>query len=1041
MCTYHGTTKIASVIVLIVIKLTLIVDTMSMIYMPLLEHFACLMFQGVACFGSALAKVAANRELPLGLRQLAAVLLKQFIKKHWQEDEETFEHPVVSSEEKAAIRRILLLLLDDSQRKICTAVSMAVASIAHYDWPEDWPDLMPLLLKLISDQTNINGVHGALRCLALLSGDLDDTVVPTLVPVLFPCLHTIVSSPQIYDKTLRAKALSIVYSCTAMLGAMSGVYKTETSALISPMVATWMDQFSIIMEPPVQSEDPDDWSIRMEVLKCLNQFVQNFPSLTEMQFMVVMGPLWQTFVSSLRVYERSAIEGTEDSYEGRYDSDGAEQSLESFVIQLFEFLLIIVGSAKLVKVVANNIKELAYYTIAFLQMTEQQVHTWSLDANQYVADEDDNTYSCRISGALLLEEVINSCGIEAIDAIIDAAKNRFAESQQAKVAGSAAWWRMREATLYGLASLSDQLLEAEVSEHTRTNLGNLFEQIIAEDAGTVGCIAYCAGVHEYPFLFARVFSSVAKFSSVISRGVVEHILYAAIKAIGMDVPPPVKVGACRALSQLLPDANKGMLQPHIMGLFSSLADLLNQASDETMHLVLETLQAAIKADDEAPTSIEPVISPIILNLWASHVSDPFISIDAVEVLEAIKNAPGCIQPLVSRILPYIGPILNKPQRQPDGLVAGALDLLTMLLKNSPSDVVKAVYETCFDSVIRIVLQTDDHSEMQNATECLASLLSVGKKEVLAWGGNPGFTMKSLLDVASRLLDPDLESSGSLFVGSYILQLILHLPSQMAPHIRVLVAALVRRMQSSKIAGLRSSLILIFARLVHMSAPHVEQYIDLLISVPAEGHSNSFVYVMSEWTKQQGEIQGSYEIKVTTTALALLLSTRHIELWKINVQGHLIKSTTGITTRSKAKLAPDQWSSMLLPAKILALLADVLIEIQEQVLGGDDEDSEWEEVQGDLEADQDLLHSAAATSYTRPSYEYLDAMAKALNEDKDDGDEDELLSDADPLNEINLANYLFDFFVKFSQSDKPLFDHLCQSLTKPQQNAVLMVLNR
>ncbi|CAL5421468.1 unnamed protein product [Camellia sinensis] len=999
MCTYHGTTKIASVIVLIVIKLTLIVDTMS--------------------FGSALAKVAANRELPLGLRQISfSVLLKQFIKKHWQEDEETFEHPVVSSEEKlgkrsgsltannfsgvecpergshvlcehiycwtlrpitAAIRRILLLLLDDSQRKICTAVSMAVASIAHYDWPEDWPDLMPLLLKLISDQTNINGdgnplkrvkrghlaeqdkplfndinttpkknlhpvprVHGALRCLALLSGDLDDTVVPTLVPVLFPCLHTIVSSPQIYDKTLRAKALSIVYSCIAMLGAMSGVYKTETSALISPMVATWMDQFSIIMEPPVQSEDPDDWSIRMEVLKCLNQFVQNFPSLTEMQFMVVMGPLWQTFVSSLRVYERSAIEGTEDSYEGRYDSDGAEQSLESFVIQLFEFLLTIVGSAKLVKVVANNIKELAYYTIAFLQMTEQQVHTWSLDANQYVADEDDNTYSCRISGALLLEEVINSCGIEAIDAIIDAAKNRFAESQQAKVAGSAAWWRMREATLYGLASLSDQLLEAEVSEHTRTNLGNLFEQIIAEDVGT--------GVHEYPFLFARVFSSVAKFSSVISRGVVEHFLYAAIKAIGMDVPPPVKVGACRALSQLLPDANKGMLQPHIMGLFSSLADLLNQASDETMHLVLETLQAAIKADDEAPTSIEPIISPIILNLWASHVSDPFISIDAVEVLEAIKNAPGCIQPLVSRILPYIGPILNKPQRQPDGLVAGALDLLTMLLKNSPSDVVKAVYETCFDSVIRIVLQTDDHSEMQNATECLASLLSVGKKEVLAWGGNPGFTMKSLLDVASRwLLDPDLESSGSLFVGSYILQLILHLPSQMAPHIRVLVAALVRRMQSSKIAGLRSSLILIFARLVHMSAPHVEQYIDLLISVPAEGHSNSFVYVMSEWTKQQD---------------------------------------------------------------ILALLADVLIEIQEQVLGGDDEDSEWEEVQGDLEADQDLLHSAAATSYTRPSYEYLDAMAKALNEDKDDGDEDELLSDADPLNE-------------FSQSDKPLFDHLCQ----------------
>jgi hypothetical protein len=47
--------------------------------------------------------------------------------------------------------------LDDSHRKICTAISMAVASIAVYDWPEEWPDLLPFLLKLISDQNKMNG--------------------------------------------------------------------------------------------------------------------------------------------------------------------------------------------------------------------------------------------------------------------------------------------------------------------------------------------------------------------------------------------------------------------------------------------------------------------------------------------------------------------------------------------------------------------------------------------------------------------------------------------------------------------------------------------------------------------------------------------------------------------------------------------------------------------------------------------------------------------------------------------------------------------
>lgn len=113
--------------------------------------------------------------------------------------------------------------------------------------------------------------------------------------------------------------------------------------------------------------------------------------------------------------------------------------------------------------------------------------------------------------------------------------------------------------------------------------------------------------------------------------------------------------------------------------------------------------------------------------------------------------------------------------------------------------------------------------------------------------------------------------------------------------------------------------------VHMSFPNVDQFINLLVSVPADGHENSFAYVMTEWTKQQGkhlsllrylvvwfylstwcvgfsgrlnlcfvkhlcsgEIQGAYQIKVTCSALALLLSTRHSEFAKVNVPGNRIQ---------------------------------------------------------------------------------------------------------------------------------------------------------
>ena len=91
-------------------------------------------------------------------------------------------------------------------------------------------------------------------------------------------------------------------------------------------------------------------------------------------------------------------------------------------------------------------------------------------------------------------------------------------------------------------------------------------------------------------------------------------------------PSPVKVGACRALAQLLPESDQDLIQPNVMGILSSLVDLLRQvvfcvnnylslffirhdlmeflqASDETLHLVLETLQSAIKSGLSACLSI------------------------------------------------------------------------------------------------------------------------------------------------------------------------------------------------------------------------------------------------------------------------------------------------------------------------------------------------------------------------------------------------------------------------------------------------------
>ncbi|KAL8553257.1 hypothetical protein ACS0TY_001789 [Phlomoides rotata] len=190
---------------------------------------------------------------------------------------------------------------------------------------------------------------------------------------------------------LRSKALSIVYNCISMIGVMSGVYKTETSGLMLPMLQPWMEQFSSILKISVLSEDPNDWSIRMELFS---------------------------------------------------------------------------------------------------------------------------------AGSLLLAKILSYCGMEGVDAVIDSIERQISESLQKKYNGAHVWWILREAALFALASVSEQLLAAKDSA---PEVAIMLEQILTDDVAI--------GVDGYPFLYARLFSFLAKFSSIASEETMHLVLETLLAAV------------------------------------------------------------------------------------------------------------------------------------------------------------------------------------------------------------------------------------------------------------------------------------------------------------------------------------------------------------------------------------------------------------------------------------------------------------------------------------------------------------------------------
>ena len=65
---------------------------------------------------------------------------------------------------KAAIRQIIPLGLKESISKVRSSVAYAVSAIAHWDWPEEWPELFGILMDALTSG-NGDAVHGAMRVL------------------------------------------------------------------------------------------------------------------------------------------------------------------------------------------------------------------------------------------------------------------------------------------------------------------------------------------------------------------------------------------------------------------------------------------------------------------------------------------------------------------------------------------------------------------------------------------------------------------------------------------------------------------------------------------------------------------------------------------------------------------------------------------------------------------------------------------------------------------------------------------------------------
>ncbi|KAF9569336.1 ARM repeat-containing protein [Agrocybe pediades] len=103
--------------------------------------------QMLEMFGAydALQDIASRKEIPVEIRQQAMIQFKNVVTNHWR------SRKLLSDEHRARIRERSLLFVDEEVESIAECNELVVVKLARTDFPNQWPNLIPDLIRIIDD--------------------------------------------------------------------------------------------------------------------------------------------------------------------------------------------------------------------------------------------------------------------------------------------------------------------------------------------------------------------------------------------------------------------------------------------------------------------------------------------------------------------------------------------------------------------------------------------------------------------------------------------------------------------------------------------------------------------------------------------------------------------------------------------------------------------------------------------------------------------------------------------------------------------------
>ncbi|KAH9973321.1 ARM repeat-containing protein [Lactifluus volemus] len=821
----------------------------------------------------------------------AIIVLRKYVKEHWSPFFQQFRGDAPQPELKDQIRQVVFQGLSDPDRKIRSLCAHTLSTIANSDWPDEYPDLLKLLVQLLLSGSP-NAIHGAMQVFTeFVRTDLTEDQLLPVMRELMPILLSILSANEHHSPLTRSRTIAVFRQCVEALYMVKDQHPQGAKEAAENVL------LDLDPQQDVSGEYWDGLEIRIQIFKTLDTIHTSFPR--------ILAPYLPAYVvASLHhlhaLYPTYVRYYLADSAVVPNSSEGEPIELYKLVTPLVDFLTTATRQSKArVSFDHETLGKLVDILMQWAQMTKENEEEWAADANLFISHEDDDTqvYSVRVAVFELFSSLLTLSSVPMVAAIHTSVQRVVTEASQTREAGGGSWWRPLEGAFAVLGSQSELILDISNDEH---------------DAG------------RRDRLISSTFSH-SRYTDLLPVNVRGQYLDAAIHVLeSNETEIPFKVSAVKSIQYYagyMSEAESATI-PRII---RDLGPFLLETSEDTLSLVLETVSvlSGVANGSWFTRDLAEALTAALLDVWPKNIKDPIFLSILNDILYAIvtAKAPTIYETTVKYVLPRLIASIDNTNVNETWVPSSALELIGTLARGAPeAGLGEGFFAAIAPSVFNCLKVAEDRDVLQNGVLLLTLVVRKDVDQLLSWTHADGqMGLVHVLNVIARLLQ-NQDESGGLVIGDLIIHLFRRAGESVLPVLPDLLQAMLVRMQTAQTATFLQSLIIPFAFLVYN---HRDAVLELLEStrVGEEGRSGLDV-LLNTWCENAVTFQGFWPTRISALALCALLHAERPSLQTVVVKGDIIitaATKNTIMTRSKTRAEPPQFTRVTFPVKALKLL--------------------------------------------------------------------------------------------------------------------------